>query len=472
VVILGLFKKYNVAGFPVMAGIARFGVLFILAALVLCPVRAEALDREIFTPTSAWLVGPATILPAGRDSFSMPCVMVNNFDNGYILRLSGGGGKIFAMAANFRQDAFEKGETYEVTVGITPDFSKTFPATAHDKETLLINLQKVDGVYAALREAQSLSLAIGSGKFEFAMPGVKDGLKRIEECYSPDGQRKAVSEPRQASASAAPRGPDDAVPPAYSEAVSDDGTEDAAVPQIPFAPPPRKVVSAKRVPAIAVEEEDLPQPSPSAGKKESEDLQARLVQLDSMIAAAAKKLAALEPAAGAAMPVPVPQPKIQPQIQAPPPPQTQLQVQPQAMPVAQTQVSQGHVPGQTIGRPLASTWMQPVVKKDGLVQREVTAATHPVVAAPALTRRWRAMKGNNIHEVFDVWATHENARLVWQADEEFSINQSVSMQGSFEEAVQTVLEQQNGEGKRPVGRIYVDPILHQKVLVVETVRDF
>jgi len=442
--------------------------LFIILAIIFMAPQARAAG-EPFVPTSGWLVGPATILPVSEASFSMPCVMMNSFNNGYVLRLSGGGGKIFAMAADFRQDAFEKGREYDVEIGVDSEFEQRTTAVAHNKGTVLINLQKQDGLYEALRGGKTLSLAVSSGKFEFAMLGVKDGLARMEECYKPNGHTRKITAPSDApDESAMNREPrEDAIPPAYSKAVipppprgeiEEDEPEMAAAVPAPRAPVPAAV------------------PQPKKTDKSADDMAQKMAQLDSMIAMAAKKLAALEPASGAAAPA----------------------AAPVAIPAAPA-VKTTHLPAQPIGRPLAGTWVSPK-KSEGLMQRDITAVpqqpvavplpqqpvqpvvqpvAHPIAAAaipqqPTVSheRRWRAIGGTNLHEVLDVWARHENARLIWQAETELSVRESVSMQGSFEEAVQVVLQQYADSSRRPVGRIYVDPALNQKVLLVESAGNF
>lgn len=396
----------------------------------------------MFVPTSAWLVGPATILPEGEASFAMPCVMVNHYNNGYVLRLSGGGGKIFAMAADFRQDAFVAGREYEVTLSVSPDFSQSVSATAHNKGTVLINLQKSDGFYEALRQGRALTLAIGGSSFEFALLGAEDGLARVEECYKPQGNSRTVTEPGQGAAREAM--PDEAIPPAYSAMNGGD-----AMPEPAPMPQPQAPVLAEAPPPAVAEK-------PQASGDDADDLKRRMAQLDTMIAAAAQKLAALEPAAGAAAPAPV-----------------------AAAPVPVT----GQVAGQPIGRPMASNWLAPAVRqppaptqKDVMTAQALPVATHAATSAPApaaqpaaasAQRQWRAIRGTNLHEVLDVWARHESVRLIWQADEKLAIEESLSMKGSFEEAVQAVLEQHGDDSRRPVGRIFIDPGLNQRVLLVE-----
>ena len=58
------------------------------------------------------------------------------------------------------------------------------------------------------------------------------------------------------------------------------------------------------------------------------------------------------------------------------------------------------------------------------------------------------------------------------AGDEFTIRKSMSVQGRFEEAISSLLNQFGEEKTRPVGKIYIDPQFNQKVLLVESKRDY
>ncbi len=89
------------------------------------------------------------------------------------------------------------------------------------------------------------------------------------------------------------------------------------------------------------------------------------------------------------------------------------------------------------------------------------------VAGEGQQMRWRVMKGANLQSIFEVWTQSAQARLIWNAGQGFSVAESLAMQGSFESAVEAVLSQFPVGQPRPVGKIYIDPTLKQKVLVIE-----
>ncbi|MBI4031750.1 MAG: TcpQ domain-containing protein, partial [Proteobacteria bacterium] len=109
---------------------------------------------------------------------------------------------------------------------------------------------------------------------------------------------------------------------------------------------------------------------------------------------------------------------------------------------------------------LARSWVDPATHDKSSV-----VARPPSVSGEA--GNWRAMKGNNLHEILKLWSAQENIDVMWYADTDFTVQKSVSAQGSYEQAVLGLLEQYEKENIRPVGRIYNDAALGRRVLLVE-----
>ena len=104
-----------------------------LALFALSPnvshAAASSAEDDIFVPTSAWLVGPATL---AHDDKAAPCVMADQYNNVFLFRFSGGGQKLYAMAVDFRQQAFTPGQTYTVKLGLGSKGDKLIGAQAYD----------------------------------------------------------------------------------------------------------------------------------------------------------------------------------------------------------------------------------------------------------------------------------------------------------------------------------------------------
>lgn len=173
-----------------MIGVVRFLFLAAAAGLLwggfgIFAARAQtAAEPGILSPTSGWLVGPAAIaVPAGVKDMPLPCVMLNQFDNGFVMRLSGGGQRLAALVIDFRQAVFTTGQRYPLRIFILPDYKGDFAATAHDSSTLIVNLGNDRDIYRALAPANGMDLSIGPTVVRFDLTGLSDGLRRLETCF-------------------------------------------------------------------------------------------------------------------------------------------------------------------------------------------------------------------------------------------------------------------------------------------------
>ncbi len=442
----------------------RYILIFVTAFFVLAAAtdkaRAgfEADNVEVFVPTSAWLVGPATLQPVSDSSFTMPCVMMNQYTNGFVVRFSGNSSKILAMAVDFRADILSTGKDYDVKLSIPDRYSEEISAVAHNASTMLISAKQQGAFYDALKSGKYLYLTVGGKELNFALLGVKDGLQRVADCYSP--QQAPSQPPAQGFRETINRMSSDEVPPAYSAAINQKGYTPATINTAKTGDDMTPLPDEAFVVAPAAK---------SAEAIHADDIRQKVAALDAMLKNAESKLAGLEPAAGSGRRTAPVQQDVAIQQSA----QTQLKEQVAAKP---------------LGKPLASTWSSPLNNRaKGLEQRDIVVASQgyadvsPQYAAPATAtqranpaaasvsreKRWRAIGGTNLHEVLDVWTKSANVQLIWKTENEFSVEESLSVQGTFEEAVLDILQQYD-DGKRPVGRIYIDPVLHQRVLLIET----
>lgn len=166
----------------------------ILILFVGRPVLAE--DAKMFVPTSGWLVGPASVVPDARNGNAMPCIMASQYNNGFTFRFSGGNEQILATAIDFHQSAFKPGQSYTMTLSVSPSFSQKLKGTAYNDAILLVNTQAVDGLYKTLQQGKVMRIGIGGKEMNFMLAGTVDGLSRLESCYNPR-EAKATSPNRQ-----------------------------------------------------------------------------------------------------------------------------------------------------------------------------------------------------------------------------------------------------------------------------------
>jgi hypothetical protein len=385
-------------------------ILPVLIFTILLTVAQARADDKIFAPTSSWLVGPVSaVQPDDLRGRAMPCVMMNQYDNGYTFRISGGGERILAMAVDFHQSAFAPGKSYRVDLTIPPHVDAVLPANAYNESILTMNTQKIDGLYKNLAAAKTMKMKIGDRTMEFALLGVKDGLQRMEQCFN--GGAEAPE-----TVAVSPAAP--AVNPALMPPPPPMGMQTDAVSEPPMIP-------QDAIPEVPMEE-------PVSEMAQVQDSGAASM-IDDMLRSAVEKSGQVKE--------PVPEEKT----------------------AAQPSVQQQ-------GQALAQAWSPGVASGS---QREIMvprtdSRLKELAAQQSNTRTWRAMHGAGLQEVLDVWASQAHVGLVWKAGRDFPVVKSVSAQGTFEEAVSGLLGQYEAGKERPVGKIYNDPVSGKRVLLVET----
>lgn len=392
----------------------RLKVLSLLLAAGLLPFSSaqagfETSHVEISTPTSAWLVGPSLVADTDATrGLHVPCIMVNQFSSGHSVRFSAGGEKVYAIAIDYRQRLFNKAELYDVELGVGNSFDAVVSALAYNTDTLLISMQGFPDFYDALKTSKTMFIKHGDDVVDLALAGVPEGLERVEACYSDSVKNSSA---QAAAPSASQGGLGDITPMPGEVGASADASATAAVPSVaPMMPQVEDSVEEHQQEVDALID-DLLQVSADTPKTGSVD---KIVK---------------------------------------------------GGPVAVT------------GGRLARTWASPDLQ-DTLPAPAAPPRANEHARVPQSdpvanqVRTWRAIRGSSLREIIDVWAQKENVRVVWMAGEEFTIQESMSVQGKFEDAILTVLNQFGEENARPVGKIYVDPQFNQKVLLVEAKKNF
>lgn len=79
---------------------------------------------------------------------------------------------------------------------------------------------------------------------------------------------------------------------------------------------------------------------------------------------------------------------------------------------------------------------------------------------------WVAFKGASAREVLDTWSQEAGVEMIWGAYDDYSVPQTIKMSGSYEKAVEALLNTYGGMYERPVGSLHVGG--GQKTLVVTT----
>lgn len=80
---------------------------------------------------------------------------------------------------------------------------------------------------------------------------------------------------------------------------------------------------------------------------------------------------------------------------------------------------------------------------------------------------WTANKGDTLQSVLEDWSKRANVELSWQAEYDYPVQASVSLSGSFEGAVRSLLAGFQDANPQPVGYLYNNQAAGQTVLVVQ-----
>ena len=83
-------------------------------------------------------------------------------------------------------------------------------------------------------------------------------------------------------------------------------------------------------------------------------------------------------------------------------------------------------------------------------------------------RLWEAERGNTLRGILTDWSMQAGVELFWSSDFDFPVESAVRINGTFEEAVQTVLRGLRDAQPRPIGRLHPNLPDGPSVLVIET----
>ncbi|MCF8495304.1 MAG: TcpQ domain-containing protein [Alphaproteobacteria bacterium] len=136
--------------------------------------------------------------------------------------------------------------------------------------------------------------------------------------------------------------------------------------------------------------------------------------------------------------------------------------------VAQRQIPS---PQPVAARPSPS---QPLrVTSADLIQSRPSPPSAPPVSlmpSPKALNIWTVQRGGDIQAALRGWSDAAGVELVWHPEEAFAVREPLRLQTSYEEAVQSLLDQYAGTGTRPVGSLYIDPQSGKRTLIIQTAK--
>lgn len=440
-------------------------------------VVSHAAAQTTLVPTSGWLVGPASLMNDGAGA--LPCVMANQFNNGFVLRLSGGGGKIVGLAVDTRQSLFTAGQAVVLEIAIAPSFRQVLTAQAYDRGMVMATTQDATGFYRAVQEAGTMTLTLDGHSADFVMLGSADGLERIEQCFSPAGTSSPAGNLR---------GSNNAAPSVSSAMTALAGSPPGMQPGMRNATGTRSSGNHSSGNQAADTPPDNNNAAPSLSAQES------VASAYRRLADEAQQVQTMPPARGDALAdkgaaAQIATPRRAPLTAAPDKGGAEMTGRGDRLTRILDRAEQGPNAGAAAptlqpapkspaaGRALslqdeiAESWLALHTPKPPRQMQVETGniMANPVKALPqaaTLTREWRAPMGAGLRETLDSWAQQAQVRLIWQAERDYPLPVGLTAQGTFDSAVLSALKQFEGGKAAPLGQIYSDPATGQRVLLI------
>ncbi|MCB1532074.1 MAG: hypothetical protein KDJ35_04300 [Alphaproteobacteria bacterium] len=156
---------------------------FIVLGLALATATATAAEPDIhFYPAKIWNVASSASSLAGASVHN--CTITNEFNNGFIVQLSGSHQWVEALQIDFRQPAFTPGKNYTVNLGVPGLSSKTVNGQAANESQMVVNLRGQKDIYEAMRDSSVFDLGIDGNQFRFYMIGFDQSAEGFERCMS------------------------------------------------------------------------------------------------------------------------------------------------------------------------------------------------------------------------------------------------------------------------------------------------
>ena len=401
-----------------------------------------------FMPVGGWQVSPTSLSEIrGLPKIKLPCMMMTNYDNGYIVRLSGGGQSMLAMAIDFRQNVFVQGRKYNAVVNLNNGYTRNGEATAFSQSVLIFNVRPFNGFYQALQQASAMMINIENNAFEFSLGDLGAATQRLEACFSgnmsvpptgvPMGPTPAgmttlpePPAPGEENKSPAPMAPAVSTGPNWNEKVSPAPSQRPAMP-----------LSAQQTRWEAKAGDDirmtLQRWAGNAGVAlDWQSDRGGQVVSDISITGTFEDAVQVLMAQNAAV-----------------------------MGLEANMMGAGTQPAaySSYGQP--QQLMPPQQPMMG-----ATVNRHDMNAAGIGSGRWNAPAGSSLQQVLAIWSRQAGVELIWESNEGFAVKAPVSMNGSYEDALQKLLNQYVSDSVRPAAQLNNDPISGRRVLLVQSTR--
>lgn len=452
------------------AALLAFLVIFSASSDARAQVQAGAIPE--FIPSSPWVIGESGLGEARGLPVKLPCMMANQYDNGFVVRFAGGGNQLTAMAIDFRQNIFTPGMRYPAAIYTDAGFGGAVQGSAFNGSTLVFNLRDAGDVYGALRGARLFGLSMGQNDMRFSLNNFAQGLSNLEGCYgggAPASQQQNAMAPAPAAPAAqAPFPTFDQTPTTLAEIQqkADDEAHSAG-----------REVYIKR---------GEKQSQPAGPRMNVNGVMKSTGEQQPSRAAMGSAMGAWNARAGESLQEVVSRWSHTAGVEL------QWQASNGGGAVAQDFAHSGSF-NDAVAALLAENAAASGLKSnyDAGTSPRANAPTFVADAPPMEIEprqssadptsayaqgvggrggQWRAPKGGSLQSVLQQWAAQSDVELLWYATGGYPVKNDINQGGSFESALQTILQSYESDNNRPVARLNTDPGTGRKVLVVESDR--
>ena len=112
--------------------------------------------------------------------------------------------------------------------------------------------------------------------------------------------------------------------------------------------------------------------------------------------------------------------------------------------------------------------MLPTPPADDMMTGGYVATPASTAASLASNTSWTAPRNSTLRTILEDWSSRVGVELYWASEYDYPIQSAVSIQGTFEEAVQTLLKGLSQSRPRSLGRLHPNLPDGPAVLVIET----
>lgn len=419
------------------------------------------LPGEILSPLGSWDVASGQVeLGQGK---TMPyCAISNTYRDNGRLEFYGTEGKLAAIKIDFPGRTFRGDQSFSADLKMPGGYASNVKGSVVGTATLILNVKGDQALASALHNGKILYVRIEGQDYPFSLSGINKFNDRLKTCSSA-GWGDLIHD------YVFKKGP------AYGP--GDDTAIESETLKILASPP-------KSDPSIIVEDipEDVPAQSPATTAPS-----ARAVPSQAMVPGRPRPL------------IPSSEPSVQPVVPAMPDsaqlatPQPKVlarlsdAAQPMSPPKAGFDELFAAMPAKDVRPPGKLVDPPQLAPKEDVLDLSATSSpgSSASVAGPVQDAQissqitstpaplWRALKGSSLREVLALWSLDNHVELIWNAEEQYRVKDTMSVSSSYENAVETLLKQYEPDilssgAHRPVGQLYVDPAQNKKVLVIRS----